>query len=131
MGTVCGCAGDGRGRLGRMTVYLLHYDFPIGDLSNPRGQAQHYVGSTDNLKQRLEAHRKGNGARLPEVFAEQGIEFVLARTWAGGKKKERLVKGYKKNSLLCPVCSGKRSNRYLSVGTEYLYEEHSLSCDRL
>jgi len=40
-----------------MTVYLLHFEEPIGDLDNPRGQARHYLGYTDDLEQRLQAHR--------------------------------------------------------------------------
>jgi len=66
-----------------MTVYLLHFDEPIGDLDNPHGQAQHYLGYADDLEVRLERHRAGNGARLLEVCKERGITWRLVRTWSG------------------------------------------------
>ncbi|MEA3339463.1 MAG: endonuclease [Chloroflexota bacterium] len=43
-------------------VYLIHFDTPLGDLDNPRGQAQHYLGYADDLEARLESHRSGNGS---------------------------------------------------------------------
>jgi putative endonuclease len=88
-----------------MCVYLLHYAEPIGDLNNPRGQAQHYLGFSDDLEQRLEAHRHGNGAALPAAFAAQGIPFIVARVWTDGDRTlERRLKNWHKHSQLCPVC---------------------------
>jgi hypothetical protein len=43
-------------RQGRLVgvIYLLHFDRPIGDLSNPRGFASHYTGWTLDLPARLD-----------------------------------------------------------------------------
>lgn len=50
-------------------VYLLHYKSPIGNLSNPRGQAQHYLGFTSDLETRLAEHKNGKGAKITAAFA--------------------------------------------------------------
>lgn len=92
------------------TVYLLHYDRPIGSLDNPRGQAQHYLGSTDNLEKRLAQHHFGkSGAGIVRAFCDKGINFTVARTWEfengdGRKFESRLKKQYKNNRRLCPIC---------------------------
>ena len=62
-----------------MTVYLLHFDKPLGDLDNPRGQARHYIGTAHDVETRLRQHRKGYGARITQVLWERGIDFKLAR----------------------------------------------------
>jgi len=87
-----------------MTVYLLHFDQPIGNLDNPRGQAQHYLGSAEDLEARLAAHASGNGARLMEVVAERGIGWTVARTWPGGRDVEKRLKRWHNSPKLCPIC---------------------------
>jgi len=91
-----------------MTVYLIHFDKPVGDADNPRGQAQHYLGYTDDLDARLEQHRAGNGARLLEVLRERGIGWRLVRTWSGDRRLERKLKNQKNSPRLCPICRKKR-----------------------
>jgi len=91
-----------------MTVYLIHFDEPIGDTDNPRGQAQHYLGYADDLEARLERHRAGNGARLLEVCKERGITWRLVRTWSGDRKLERRLKNQKNSPKLCPICRKER-----------------------
>lgn len=80
-----------------MTVYLLHFD-------QPYQHARHYLGSSDDLLARLEAHRCGRGARLMEVVVTVGIGFVLARTWPGGRDVERRLKNQHNAPRLCPIC---------------------------
>lgn len=80
-----------------MAVYLLHFD-------QSYHHVRHYLGWTDNLEQRLEAHRSGNGARLIEVINEAGIGWTLARTWEGGRDLERRLKRQKNSPRLCPIC---------------------------
>jgi predicted GIY-YIG superfamily endonuclease len=87
-------------------VYLIHFDRPLGNLDNPRGQARHYLGYTDDLDARLEAHRRGRGARLMEVVAEAGIGWRVARTWEGDRELERKLKRRKNSPRLCPICRG-------------------------
>jgi predicted GIY-YIG superfamily endonuclease len=83
------------------TVYLLHFDAPYR-------HAKHYRGSTSDLGARLEAHRNGEGARLMAVVREAGIGFTLARTWEGGRTRERQLKVQGGASRCCPIC---RANR--------------------
>jgi hypothetical protein len=94
-----------------MTVYLLHFDKPIENhTSGYKRFVQHYLGLTDDLEHRLERHRQGNGARLPQVFHQRGISFILARTWDGGRDLERQLKNQKNSpARLCPICRKERS----------------------
>jgi predicted GIY-YIG superfamily endonuclease len=78
-------------------VYLLHF-------SEPYRHARHYVGFTNNLTARLEAHVSGQGARLVQVVIEAGMTFQLARTWEGTRRDERRIKNRKEAPRLCPVC---------------------------
>lgn len=99
------------------TVYLLHFERPIA-------HARHYLGSTSRLEQRLAEHRAGmsKAGRLPQVFAEHGIGFVLARTWPGGRIRERQLKRQGGHSRKCPVCiaagdpAATRQSRYRRQG---------------
>jgi len=65
-------------------------------------QVQHW---TRDLDARLEAHRAGQGARLMEVVRKAGGSFRLARTWTGGRDRERAIKNRHEAPRLCPVCS--------------------------
>ena len=86
-------------------VYLIHFDVPLGDLCNPRGRAQHYIGYTENLEQRLEQHRNGNGSAIMAAVSEAGIGWRVVRTWEGGRDLERRLKRRKNSPKLCPICS--------------------------
>ena len=94
---------EARGRLVGL-VYLLHFDRPIGDTSNPRGFAAHYTGWTLDLPARLQDHAAGRGARLMEVVGEAGIGWQLARVWPGTRTRERSLKGSGGAARRCPVC---------------------------
>lgn len=86
------------------TVYLIHFDAPLGNTSNPRGQARHYIGYTDDLPARIETHRRGNGAAIMAAVRRAGIGWEVVRTWAGGRDLERRLKRRKKARCLCPIC---------------------------
>jgi predicted GIY-YIG superfamily endonuclease len=79
------------------TVYLIHFDTPYR-------HARHYTGWTTNLDARLQAHRDGRGARLMEVITTAGITWQLARTWPGGRDRERAIKDRHDSPRLCPIC---------------------------
>jgi hypothetical protein len=91
-----------------MTVYLLHF-------SSLYRHARHYpstslrasLGYASDLAKRVQQHRNGTGARLPQVCAEHGIDFVVARTWEGGRDTERTLKRRKCSPKLCPICNPK------------------------
>lgn len=86
-------------------VYLLHFHTPFK-------HARHYLGYTDNLTSRIEAHSHGRGARLMEVVTEAGITWEVARTWSDGTRiKERQLKNRKNTWKLCPICRAERGMR--------------------
>ena len=88
------------------TVYLIHFERPIGDLDNPRGQARHYLGFTEDLDDRLQAHRTGNGSAIMAAVAREGIGWHLVRTWPGDRDLERELKAQHNSPRFCPVCNG-------------------------
>jgi hypothetical protein len=92
---------------GPWQVYLLHYSAPIGDTSKPTGYAQHYTGSTPDLARRMDRHRAGSDAKITRAFRAAGAEFTLARTWVGGRKRERQIKSQGGARRYCPVCKGR------------------------
>jgi predicted GIY-YIG superfamily endonuclease len=80
------------------TVYLIHFDAAYK-------HARHYLGWTTELEARLQAHRDGRGARLMEVITAAGITWQLARTWPGGRNRERAIKDRHEAPRLCPICT--------------------------
>lgn len=90
-----------------ITTYLIHFDTPIG--SGRMGQAQHYLGSTSNLKSRLCHHRSGNGSRIMAAVARAGISWRVVKTWESegdSRHVEAQLKRRKNNRELCPICNG-------------------------
>jgi hypothetical protein len=85
-------------------VYLLHFDQPIGNLDNPRGQAQHYLGHADRLDRRALEHLTGRGAKITQALFARGIGFQIARIWPGDRAYERKLKRRKMGPRLCPIC---------------------------
>jgi predicted GIY-YIG superfamily endonuclease len=83
---------------GTGTVYLIHLDTPYK-------HARHYTGWTTDLPARLQAHRNGHGARLMQVITAAGITWRLARTWPGGRSRERAIKNRHEAPRLCPECT--------------------------
>ncbi len=82
------------------TIYLLHF-------SEPYKHAKHYLGFSEDITMRLDAHSKGQGARLVQVILKAGLTFELARTWQGSRKDERRMKNRKCSPRLCPICKDK------------------------
>lgn len=78
-------------------VYLLHFDAAYH-------HARHYLGFSRQLKERIDAHRAGKGARLTQVIKEAGIGFKCVRVWFGDRRTERGLKKQKNGPRLCPVC---------------------------
>jgi hypothetical protein len=89
-----------------MSVYLLHFDRPIGDTSSRYGYAQHYTGSTPDLARRLTEHAANSDVKIMAAVRQAGIGWTLARTWEGGRVRERQLKVQGGASRHCPVCKG-------------------------
>ena len=82
------------------TTYLLHFD-------RPYKHARHYTGTASDLEARLAEHQAGRGARLLQVAKAAGISWTLARTWPGGRTRERQLKTQGGASRRCPECGVK------------------------
>lgn len=82
-------------------VYLIHFE-------QPYHHARHYIGFTDGdetLEQRIDRHRRGDGAKLLRAVSQAGIEFKVVRVWEhGDRTMERRLKSRKKAWRYCPVC---------------------------
>lgn len=79
------------------TIYLIHFERRLK-------HAGHYIGWTENLEGRVEAHRTGRGSRLLAIVSDQGIGFRVVRTWRGSRTDERRLKRRKNSPQLCPEC---------------------------
>ena len=81
------------------TVYLLHFDRPFK-------HARHYCGWAPprRLDGRLRDHARGRGANLLKYALAAGITWELARTWEGGRTRERQIKNQGGLSRSCPMC---------------------------
>ena len=91
---------------GGSTCYLLHFDRPYMPYPGapPGSCAGHYSGTATDLPARLAEHEKGQGARLLQVVKAAGITWRLARTWPGGRDRERQLKNQGGASRRCPEC---------------------------
>jgi hypothetical protein len=62
------------------TVYLLHFLEPIGNPTNPRAMAQHYIGWGLEAAERISVQTAGVGAAIVRHVQARGIGFVVAAT---------------------------------------------------
>lgn len=81
------------------TVYLIHFE-------RPYQHARHYIGWTEDLSARLQAHRDGCGSALMAAVTRAGIGWVVARTWEGEDRgfERRLHRRKNSRARLCPIC---------------------------
>jgi hypothetical protein len=88
------------------TVYLLHFLAPIGNPANRRAMAQHYLG-VDLSGTRISVQTAGAGAAIVRYVQAQGIGFVVAASWPGGRDLERRLKRRHNAPQLCPICGSR------------------------
>lgn len=85
-------------------LYLIHFDDALH-------HAKHYLGSSDDVLQRLAAHARGTAARLTEVLREQEMPWKVAAIWQitdptiTPRNLERKLKNRNNGPKLCPVCN--------------------------
>ena len=92
--------------MSRPVCYLLHFIDPgTGEPARYR-HAGHYLGSTeeDRLDKRVQEHRDGEGGVLTRAARAAGLDFVVTRTWPGGRLKERQLKS-RSGASYCPDCT--------------------------
>lgn len=84
-----------------MAVYLIHFDAPLH-------HARHYVGYAVRVRQRLEHHRNGRGARILSACNERGIQYDIVRVLEDADKTfERKLKNCKHTARYCPICAAR------------------------
>jgi predicted GIY-YIG superfamily endonuclease len=78
-------------------IYVIMFNRKLGNLSNPRAQAQFYVGYCDDarLGDRIAEHLSGQGAAITRAARKQGIGMQVVLTMPGDRSKEREIKNYK------------------------------------
>lgn len=85
-----------------MFVYVLHFDTPLA-------HAQHYVGMTNNLRQRLTAHASGHGASITAELFDRSLPWTLTglfqTTPTNARRVERQLKESKNISRYCDLCT--------------------------
>lgn len=84
-------------------VYLFHFNAPLGNLANPRAQARHYLGFSDDLDSRIKKQLAGKGAKLVAAALAKGLVFELYH-WPATLATEKLIKARKQTSIYCPAC---------------------------
>ena len=92
---------NNRKRKLRGTVYLIHFEKPIK-------HASHYIGFTskDDINERFEHHKKGQGSRLLRAANNLGIDYKIVRVWNNVDRNfERWLKNKKNSPRLCPICN--------------------------
>lgn len=97
-------------------IYLLHFERPLGNPKEPRGQAQHYIGRTqgDRVDSRMAEHRAGGASSITTAFHKAGIPFRVARLFhpvpgQRGFDLEHSLKAKKGARRMCPICTGKEA----------------------
>ena len=80
-------------------------DEPIGDPANSKGQAQHFIGHTEDLDRRLAEHRGAHTAAIMRAVNEAGIGWHVVRTWPGTRDTQRAIKNLRSGRRLCLECT--------------------------
>lgn len=107
-------------------VYLFHFHRRLGNLRNPRAQAQHYVGFAEDLEARLAEHRAGRGAKIVAAAVERGIDFTIF-SWPACLAVEKQIKRRKETRVFCPICCADRGVRPRPLPTAAT--QHTLPLD--
>ena len=89
-------------------VYLVHFTEPIGDVMNPYGAAQNYLGWSATPERRLAAHRAARGARIMREVERRGIPWLVVGTWPGPRALERAMKRQRNSWRWCCICREER-----------------------
>ena len=87
--------------------YLICFGRSIGNPASRHGQAGHYLGYTSkSMKQRLEQHRAGTGAKITKAAAKDyGCDLKIVRYWRNGSRAmEQQLKRRHSSVSYCPFC---------------------------
>lgn len=85
-------------------LYLIHF-------TEPHFHARHYLGSSEEVLERIERHANGQGARITRALWLGGEEWTLAALFrprnpaASIRDLERRAKKRKSAKDYCPLCT--------------------------
>jgi hypothetical protein len=85
-------------------------------LTAPYGYARHYTGTTPHLAARMAAHLTDSDVKIMQAVRRAGIGWQLARTWPGGRARERQLKRQGGAARHCPVCKGQEPDLGATYG---------------
>jgi hypothetical protein len=111
-------------------VYLFHFNAPLGNLSNPRAQARHYLGFAEDLDSRIRKQLAGKGAKLVAAAMKQGLIFELYH-WPATLAVEKLIKARKQTSIYCPACCAAAGRTPKPLPTPPIAEQLTLDLEEL
>jgi hypothetical protein len=82
-------------------------------LDQPYFHARHYVGFSNDIPRRVEAHRKGQGSPLLAAVLAAGIDFRVVRVWPGADRRFERELHNRHGSRLCsePACVSAQQER--------------------
>lgn len=83
-------------------IYLICFDKKLH-------HAKHYIGWTENIDNRLDNHKNGNGACILKALNKKNIDYKIVKIWKGTRYHERKMKLWKNSKILCPLCTPKPS----------------------
>lgn len=95
-------------------VYLIRLDTLLSN------KVRYYIGFTPRTPlERLETHRKGQGAKILAECNRRGITYHIVRVWEDVTRNfERKLKNRKNHKRLCPILNPQLS--------DCLYEHYKL-----
>ena len=96
----------------RPVCYLIHFETPYQSKTGGQTKkAQHYLGWTINLENRVKLHSTGKGARLLAIVNAESIPWAVVRIWnEGSHSLEKKLKARHNHGSLCPICNKKYRN---------------------
>jgi predicted GIY-YIG superfamily endonuclease len=109
-------------------IYLLHFHRPLGNLTNARALASHYIGWALDPEARERAHRAGQGAAMTRAAAAAGIPWDLFVLGEGDRALERRIKNLKATPRLCPICGRRHPGGRLRL-PQLVYAQLALDLD--
>ncbi len=87
------------------TIYLIHFERPFK-------HAQHYMGFSQNLPQRLNQHKKGCGSKLMRAVSAAGIRWAVVEKWTGDRHFERKLKNHRNHGGKCWICKAYKKSAH-------------------
>jgi hypothetical protein len=113
------------------TVYLFHFNAPLGNLSNPRAQAQHYFGFCEDFDARIAKQLAGKGAKIVAAALKEGLVFEIYH-WPACLATEKLSRRPRRRRCIARPAARERAARCArcrrSMRSSWSYHSTMRSC---